>query len=269
MIPGYADCPRRACIPIIRAAAEETGYTFHDTPQGIGAAVGTGLHAGARYALEEKQAGRAVSKNDAEERSVCNLRETIKTGVQWDPTTPEQNTAERQLRTLARSFVDEVAPAVTPVIIESRRRAKFLDGVTISGQPDVEEPGAISDWKAGSKLGSHHGQLGAYSLLKRGGEGGTLTRLSVWHLPRVPARKPYPGARRHDLDVNVCERAAWATIQHIIRDVRQFTETKDPWAFQANPGSMLCSYKYCRAFGTSWCELTAPRATVSGSVGIQ
>jgi hypothetical protein len=205
--------------------------------------------------------GESVKLADVEGRALARLKEGVAEGVVWDTTTGNGNDAERQVRTLSKSFVTEVAPNIAPQAIERRRRAQFLENVIISGQSDAEETDAINDWKCGKMLGNYHGQLGAYSLLRRG-EGAGVTRLSLWHLPRVPVKKPYPGAYRHNVDVDIAERAAWATIQHIIRDVRQFLATRDPWSFAANPSSVICGDKYCRAYGTPWCELTMPRATV-------
>jgi len=58
------------------------------------------------------------------------------------------------------------------------------------------------------------------------------------------------------------ETAATNIIRHIEGDLRTFREGDparrilpgDPWSFVANPASILCSPKYCPAFGTQFCR---------------
>ena len=58
------------------------------------------------------------------------------------------------------------------------------------------------------------------------------------------------------------ETAASNILRHIAGDLETFRNGDpvrrilpgDPWAFQANPSSILCSPKYCPAFGTTFCH---------------
>jgi hypothetical protein len=51
-----------------------------------------------------------------------------------------------------------------------------------------------------------------------------------------------------------CENVAMSLIRKLERDYKEFLETGDPNTFLANPASMLCSEKYCPAWGTGFCQ---------------
>src|SRR5262249_44424840 len=82
------------------------------------------------------------------------------------------------------------------------------------------------------------------------------------YVPRTTLKKPQPAAQVYQHNIQGCETAAMSIIQHVIGDIQTFRNgdpqrnlvAGDPWAFLANPNTMLCSPKFCRAHGTEWCK---------------
>jgi hypothetical protein len=69
----------------------------------------------------------------------------------------------------------------------------------------------------------------------------------------------YPVSYPHD--IGAAEVAAVSVLRHIAADIKVFREGDaergilpgDPWAFQANPSSILCSAKFCPSHGSNFC----------------
>lgn len=258
MLPSYADCPRRAAANLLRKILTDMGYGLRKTPTSAGALVGIGVHAGAEYCMNHKLANGDTGKlNDMIELSLTKYKiEIMKCPVSWDSTTTKKNDAECQIIGLCGVFMAEVAPEVKPIRkAEQRVKAQIEEGFELSGKPDLDTEFGIEDWKSGTVIRPHHQQLGGYSLLKRTHEGMSPAGLRLWHMKRVAVGKPQSPVKKIIYHVEECERAAFATIKHVIRDVRNFQANQDPWSFAANPMSMMCSDKYCPAWGTAFCTM--------------
>jgi len=257
-LPSYCDCPRRSATRLIGRQIADAGYELRETTAGIGSVFGTAFHAGACAVIAGKLAGVTVSQAQAVEMSINNMEEAADSApMSWDNTTPSRSVAQKQLQTLHQSFYSRVEPGIEPAIEpETRRLAKLSDTVTISGQLDVETTAdKIADFKTG-RLQNHFGQMGIYSLLRKTNVGKSAEALAIIHFLRLPVSKPYPGPTLVEYPVAVAERTAWAIVGYMLRDVRKFTETQNPDAFMANPQTVLCSAKFCPAWGTEWCEIT-------------
>jgi hypothetical protein len=258
LLPSYSDCPRRSATKIIRREILEAGYTINSTPGGVGAYVGIGAHAAAEYYMGSLiNKGSPIEKDGTAQAIEKYRSECQKNGVMFDVTTPNNNTAEKQLVQLTSAFYSVIVPHVNPEKIEDNRVVTIRWGYSLSGKSDCEtvEPD-ILDWKFGSKLSNHTEQFGAYSLIKRAHENRRVIALKQYHIPRTPIKKPFPGVTVVPYDPIISERAAQNTIKHIIRDCENFLRTKEPWSFAANTMSMLCSSKYCSVHGTNFCELS-------------
>lgn len=250
----YADCPRRSAANIFRTEVEDAGFKLRSLPQNIGAAVGTAMHAGAAYSmLEKKNTGGIGNATEAEMIALEALETGVKEGVQWDNVAENVNSAQQQTLSLVRACREHVVPHITPVEVEVRLEAEVSEGVILSGQVDINEEYGLVDWKSGKERGQYAPQYGAYSLLARS-HGKENRKATEIYIKRVKEGKEQPTPVYREYDVAVAENAALAALRHIERDLGRFRETGDKREFLANPSSVLCSNKYCPAWGTGFCR---------------
>lgn len=257
MLPSYPDCPRRSAAKYWPHILREFGFDdIRQLEPGIGAAVGTGAHAAARVLMEAKRDQVAIEKVDqVVEIAIETFRNETAQGVIFDEITPAKNDGEAQIRDLFQSFRFEVAPAIDPEFVETRRKAQRGDELLLTGQADVEtRTNEIADWKFGSRFPIAQAQLGGYSVLRRSAGAPRAALLATWHLPRTKRGRSYPGAKVRRYSVDYCEKTAFATMARIQKDFANFMTAKDPFCFPANPMSVLCSDKFCPAWGTSFCQ---------------
>lgn len=264
-LPMYPDCPRRSVASIMRRDLESLGYEFRERAPLISGCIGTGLHGAQKHALTEKAAAREPAVAQSIEAAMAAFVEDVADGAEYDETTLNGNHAYTQIQTMTRAFYSQVLPELIPrlddagqPVLEYYREGVIEAGFRLTGSLDCETvEDDIEDTKTGKSGDGYHAQLGAYSILKRANTGKPAAELFVEHVPRVSVKKPYPGTKQVVYKRELCEAAAFCTIRHIIRDIKNFRATQSPWAFQANINSQLCSPKYCIAYGTAWCELTA------------
>lgn len=265
-LSGWADCPRRSAARLFRKEIEAAGYDLRNPPNGIGACIGTAVHAAAALTLREKAERGSLAPIDAvTDCAVEIVRGETANGVTFDDTTGDGATAEKQCVRMARAYQASVAPDLEPVLIEELLEADTPFGVILTGHADLvaREPGAIDDLKTSVRMRGYHApQIGAYSLLSRTA-GLDVQRARIDHLQRVSLRVAQPPIITQELDVAAAEGAAVTVLAHIARSLKLFREGDpacgiapgSPAAFLANPNSALCcSAKYNPAFGTNWCR---------------
>jgi hypothetical protein len=272
-LTNYPDCPRRAAAGLFRAEIEDAGFGLRRTPQGGGATVGTAVHAAAALMLTEKAAAGALPPlNIATDAGIDSLRRQLEEagdGMAWDAPgrgggTADPAAAETQIVRMVQVYREQIAPGVNPLLVEERLEAEFAPGVVLTGQADLvaREPGTVRDLKTGAKMQTHAPQVGAYSLLARSCRSVATTAAQIDFIPRVSPKKEQPPAQSVRVPLASAETAAVAVLSHIARDLTVFREGDparrilpgDPWAFIANPKSVLCNPKYCAAFGTDFCR---------------
>lgn len=264
-LPSYTDCPRRWAARTLVNEVVSAGYDIAQAqPPSIGASVGTATHSGAAHIMGHKLAtGQLGNQTEAEQLALEGFGEAARTGVLWDEATPNMNDAHKQVVRMVRVFRHTIAERAEPVAVERRLEANVGDGFLLSGQSDLQtiEPGRIRDLKTGRFPRSHYAQLGAYSLLARTAHPEQVTKeVCVDFIQRVPVAKPQPDTVTEFYDQVVAEQAATATIARIKSDVDEFRHRLEEGgsppehAFLANPASMLCSRKWCPAFGSSFCR---------------
>lgn len=261
-LSGWPDCERRSAAKLFRADVVAAGFDLRELSSNIGAAVGTGVHAGAAHSLREKmQSGSLGPASAAEDAAITVLREEVHKGLIWDDDTPTPNDAERVARRLLATYRDQVAPTLHPIAVEERLEADAGEGLVLSGQADVlarvilqvqEAEEAITDLKTGKVRSSYKPQLGAYSLLMKS-HGYPVKRLLEDWVQRAPMRRPQPDARRFEHAIGPAEVAAVQTLGRMQKTIIDFRTTGEPWAFLANPSSKLCTSKFCPAHGTKFC----------------
>lgn len=264
--PQYPDCPRRWAASNLTREVVAAGYDDlqQSLPPSIGAGVGTATHSGAGYMMMQKiETGDIGNQTEAEQRALADIDAAAAGGVLWDKETANKNDAQKQVLRMVASFRDEVAPTLTPSAVERRLQADVGDGFVLSGQSDLQvlSPIGIDDVKTGKRSMRHWAQIGAYSLLARTVHPTLVVeRLRTIFIQRVHLRLPQPPVLYDDYPQAVAEQAAVATIHRIKQDVAEFRrrlavgDLPPEHAFLANPGSNLCSAKWCKAWGTKFCR---------------
>ena len=258
MLPGYADCARRAAAKQYRRLIEAAGFELRQLLPSVGAAVGTAVHAALEHALRAKmERGAPATPEEGVAAALGAFREEIGPGAEWDDTTPNLQAAEYQIHRMTAacaSLLTELKPAA----VELELRAQIDDGWELTGRLDLlEEDGHLDDFKTGALPRPYQAQLGAYSLLARS-NGYAVRSAGTTFILREKKTKPQPPPRRQQYDLATAERAAYATIKAVQRDVERFRQSGDPFEFAANPMSLMCSRRYCPAWGTNFCRMHMP-----------
>lgn len=261
-LPSYCDCPRRAATRLFRRDIEAAGYVLNDTPRGIGATIGTSVHAAAALTLTEKaKTGSPAPLSAVMDCAVETYRETAREGVTFDRETPAAPDAERQVISMASAYQRVLAPQIEPLAVEERLEAETPFGLVLTGQSDVlarEQNGTLRDLKCSKRRGAHRAQIGAYAMLSKAHGFNVAEAREDW-IQRVSVKKMQPEPVTFTHDVPGAESTAWNILRHIAHDIKVFREGDehtlpgDPASFTANPSSMLCSPKFCPAWGSDWC----------------
>lgn len=264
-LPQWPDCARRSFARSFPDLVSWAGYELRSLEPSVGAAVGSGVHAGAAYMLEEKmKSGETGAEKEAVERAVTEFDSRVRDeGVIWDSATESRNTAHTQLQRMTHVYREGVAPNLYPILIEERLEATIGDGWYVSGQLDTlsQAPGALHDLKTGTLKRSNALQYGTYKMLFSA-HGYEVAKIYEDFVPRVPLRKEQPWPEAVEIPVDVAETEAWIQMERVKGMVDQFVElalqggpVPPETALPANPQSVLCSSRYCPAWGTSFCRL--------------
>lgn len=253
-LPSYADCGRRGAARMFREIIEDAGFELRRTTNTVGAAVGTGCHHAAAYTLGEMIAGHGLgNESEAEDRAVSQLAAEIEHGVRWDDATRNADEGKRQVARMVRVYREAIAPTIEPVAVEERLNGIFDKALKVSGEPDCYEAASIRDLKTGKIARANFLQYGVYALLSRT-HGRPVHRIGEDYLPRVSIKREQPPPERLSIDARVAEIEAERTLRRIAADLAEFRRSARPTAFPANPQSMLCSERYCPAWGTQFCR---------------
>lgn len=254
----WTDCARRQVAHAYPELLADAGYALRETPSSIGALVGTSVHAGGAELLKQKLQTGAIEapSRGFEAGTAAFVEEMEKQEVAWDDVTRNPNDAARQIQRMVNTYHFGVAMNVTPVAVEQRLEATF-DGVLISGQADnlCLFPSGPRDTKTGKMAGWNVPQLGCYSALARA-HGNRVETCTEDFIQRVSPRVEQPPVKSKEFDRGDCEKAAAGILELMKHQIGSFEADpkKDPWAFPANPNSMLCSDKFCKAYHTKWCS---------------
>lgn len=266
---GHPDCPRRWAAGHMRGEVEAAGYQLRTCGHHVGAAIGSGLHA-AVAALHQStiNGGSEMPATIAVDLGIGEMERRIaEAETIWDgKAAPNLDSAQKQIGRMYRCYAAEIAPSVNAVEIELRLEAQVdPKGLfVLSGQKDLtaREPNRLRDLKTfGAKLGWHGPQLGCYSLLDASREPGRarIPEAVIDAVARVPLSRPQPPARTVRYDLAECEADAVAVLRSIMQQVKawrggtEHSAPLNPRVFPANPSSILCSAKYCPAWGTAFC----------------
>lgn len=257
MLPSYADCARRAAAKQYGDDVKAAGFELRELDPSVGAALGTSVHAGAALMLQAKRDTGEITQDDevqAQELAIDAFQESTQNGATWDDTTPNARTAQFQIRRLTYAYA-AMARSIEPVLIEFPMQADAGGDFELTGTLDlVTASRELRDLKSGALPRPYQAQLGAYSLLLKSNHVAVSDALIDW-LPRAPQTKPQEPVDTQRYEVATCEKAAYATINFIKRDLTEFRRSGDPWAFPANNMSMMCTDRFCPAHSTRFCDM--------------
>jgi hypothetical protein len=252
--PSFLDCERRTAARAWPHLIKDAGFEAREILPPVGAPIGTATHAGASFTLTEKlESGELGNHTEAIERGLQSFDEEAANGVTWDDTTAERNTAHQQIIRQISAYRANVAPRVAPVAVEKRLNADLGDGIIVSGQADLFTEGEVRDLKTGVRQRNNMAQYGTYALLARQ-HGHPVARVYEDFVKRVSPAKPQPEPISTESPAADAMPLAWAVLQRMKAALIAFRVSGDPMAFLPNPNSMLCSAKYCPAFGTNFCR---------------
>ena len=264
MLQSSVDCCRRAASgQFQKLIGDDAGYALTQERTGVYTAMGTGAHAGVQNMRIHKILHGSL--NNVQENIDMAIWEYDKSlqetpDVLYDNITGNQDIGRLQIEQFVKHYQNDVAPFLKfpenadPAKHIERHIVLQLKGYKVSGHIDVTPTRSICDTKTGKALRACHTQLGGYANLAVSDGDEKPEQLIVHHLPRVSVGKPYPGTTTLSYPVDFCMNEAWYIINQLIRDVENFKASGNPACFQANPNSMLCNEKYCRAYGTKFCE---------------
>lgn len=253
-LPGYNDCPRRAATRICWDMVKDSGISLATERPKIYTAVGNGCHLGSA-AMARRKITAPPTLDEGQTVALAKLREDARVGVEFDEVTTNIGVAEKQVLRMVASFHADILPRFAPREIELKRQVRIDDEFGLIGTYDLDTTeDDLYDWKFGSVWRSCRAQLGGYSIMRRAYLGVVSRGLIGCHVPRVAIKKPQPLPETAAYEVDQSERMAADVIATIMRDVRAFQKSGNSACFPANPMSMICSPKYCRAYKTEWCK---------------
>jgi len=256
-LADWHDCSRRSAARTFRKRLEADGYEFIRTANSVGGCIGTGVHSGIAYALKQKMSRDDIKIKDMVEYGIESFREATDDGVDYDATTKTPNEADKQIKSMIKVYYHYILPKIDPVEVEVRMDAQIDETMTLSGQPDVLEINAVRDLKTGKSGETYHAQLGGYILLAKANKKPVNIKTAIvdW-LPRARLSNPQPEPVELEYSAELCVAEAKAVIKDVQRQLAGYNQTENPAAFPNNTSSILCSPKFCPAYGTDWCAVS-------------
>lgn len=261
----WLDCPRRWAARHLAAEITGAGYSLQDArPAHVGAVVGSGVHGAAGWTMEQKRTtGELGNETEARERGLEAMRDAAQYGVTWDTVTGTLNTAQQQVLRMTYTYRRDLAPRLTPIVVEERVDGDLGDGWTLSGQVDMlagDPRTGIDDLKTGTQQRANGVQYGSYALLWEM-KGYQPAVIREHFIRRVAIMKPQPPAATTEMDIRTAQADALEAIDDIKRSTALFHDRlkrggrPPPSAYRANPSSSLCGAKWCPAWGTNFCTV--------------
>jgi len=147
-----------------------------------------------------------------------------------------------------------IEPDAEPELVEKGMRAQISKSEVSCTVDLFLIRGELKDLKTGARKPRRPDvQMGVQSLVTRANLGERVKGLAMTHLARVPVTKRQPAPLDIPIRQAAAEQLVLETVRRMERDVAEWTATGDPASFAANPGSFLCSEKYCPAWNSRWC----------------
>ncbi len=253
MLTGWDDCARRTGARQYMAMLEAHGHTPKTLLPSVGAAIGTAVHRGAAWFLLARLHG-----TPEPDLAACvgvaldALTTQLEPGAVWDPTSPNLMVAHKQVERMLRVYWPKMQ-TMHPLMVEDQIKATISEGWELSGHLDYFGiAGDLDDLKTGAVFRSHGGQLGGYALDLEA-RGHAAKKAGTDFIKRVVLSRPQPMPIYTAYDVEETKRTAWRSIHEIVLQMEEYDRTGNPHHIRANPQSMMCTPKYCCAWGTAFC----------------
>ena len=270
MLSGYNDCHRRAIAHQFGTEIRSVGFELNTTKSSVGASLGTATHKVIERFFNSFINSENFNQQSAVDDAISEFKENTKEGVIWDDATPNIDVLVMQTNRMATAYIETIGKTVKPVATEVSLKADINETWLLSGHVDLICKNAdsevdnihVRDLKTGKLSRSHHNQLGAYSLLVKHNNYSDVKVAAIDFLKRCPKTKPQELPVTTKYKVSVCEGSAWFTIQHIIENDEKFIKNLNPLHIPDNSMSMMCSEKYCCAYGTDFCSTTKYKEVV-------
>jgi len=254
-LTGYADCSRRTFLDMFYSEAEEFGYEFRRPVHHVGAAIGTASHRGIATDLQGIKDGKLITRSDAEAIGIEKYRALSAERIGYDSTSQNANVAEKHIRRILAKYYHDIHPGAKPLHVEKEFKVKYK-GFLIVGHPDlIETDFKVVDFKTGARKTPYQAQLGMYAKILEIISKEKCGGLTVAHIPRKKDMTN-PVLKNYIYNVEASINHAISLVDSIINHYNTFIETEEPSHILANPMSYLCSRKWCKAYGTDFCELT-------------
>lgn len=258
-VGDFNDCARRGASRMFKFQIEKEGFALRQTPFGVAASIGTSVHKAAEEILRAK-----IDKKTGWDASLIALEkfdELVPDGTEFEPDNSTTNRQEAKSQIVKiTGALERHLDSIKPKQIEFELKAPFGPGVEVTGHPDVlTEDDWIRDFKTGGLKHppSYVAQLGTYSMLAQANEI-PVQGVAVDYFRKVGQKTEQPDVQVVSYDLAEAEKHAYSTLDNVVGAYEKFLSTRDPGAFNANPSSMLCSPKYCSAWGTDFCTVGKP-----------
>jgi hypothetical protein len=259
-LPGFNNCMRREIASQYPEFLEESGFKIPvQNRTGIYAPVGVGIHASINYMLTQKILG-SEDYTDPQQIGIEEYEKEFQKydEIIFDTGTTNKENGSLQIQRITKVFYKEILPRME--FPENAKPEDHLEvkiekqlenqGYKLTGRLDIITKNSIIEAKNGKKVNPYQAQLGGYGLLLGSDN---FERMFLQNFPRTTLKKPYPGTTIVPYDKKFCMGEAWETIGRVINCIEDFKKKRQSRCFPANPNSYLCSAKYCKAFGTSFC----------------
>jgi hypothetical protein len=262
-LPTIGECMCRAAAKAFGARGKmksdfrdrleaEHPYLIAPKKNGIYAVIGTSCHAGCEMSLKtDLETGSHPARQDVIDCATDHIKTIEDIGYETD--IPRLGEAVGVVARLAGFWADKVAPNLGhPKLVEVRLDAKIGD-VILSGQLDLlTVDGDVSDHKFSKRATNCMAQLGGQFMLAKS-HGHEVSSISSSLVNRASSKKE-PEWSTQTFYMQDAGRLAYRYIQRASTAIGIYMQNGDPEAFDANPGSQLCSPKYCPAHGTRFCR---------------
>ncbi len=255
-IDEFEDCQRRC---IARNFEAEHNIKLNKVGSIIGSLTGTANHKAVETMNDQKRKTGKIDQKLYIEAGLDNLSdEIVKAGneIIYDSTTPERNVAEMQVRRMSNVYENDIANHINVIESEKEVNAEIKEGWILSGHLDQVTDEGLRDLKTGKISRWHINQIGTYSFLRKIETDHAPKSAKVDFVKRVGKTAAQPNVITKSYPVDAVMNHAIGNIKNIIKAVDTMIRTGDIDHINTNLNSMMCSKKYCPAFGTEFCKIS-------------